>query len=120
MNISVWLQSILIILIGAVGTILFKIGVNNNPAVTFSEPLSVLSFVLSPYIIASLSLFLLGRVLLSLPLKTTDVGKYMFIITPLTLVVTLVMSILIFNERINMRETMGILLTIAGVILPGS
>ena len=44
----------------------------------------------------------------------------MFIITPLTLVVTLVMSILIFNERINMRETMGILLTIAGVILPGS
>ena len=120
MNISDWLQSILIILIGAVGTILFKIGVNNSPTVTFSEPLSVLSFVLSPYIIASLSLFLLGRVLLSLPLKTTEVGKYMFIITPLTLVATLALSILIFNEKVNMRETMGILLTIAGVILLGS
>ena len=120
MNLTAWLQSILIILVGAVGTILFKIGVNKNPAVAFSEPLSVLSFILSPYIIASLTLFLLGRVLLSLPLKTTEVGKYMFIITPLTLVATLAMSILIFNERINLRETVGILLTIAGVLILSS
>ena len=120
MNLSAWLQSILIILVGVVGTILFKIGVNKSPAITFSEPVSVLSFVLSPYIIASLSLFLLGRVLLSLPLKTTDVGKYMFIVTPLTLVATLAMSILIFKESVNMKETLGILLTIAGVLLLGS
>ena len=44
----------------------------------------------------------------------------MFIITPLTLVATLAVSILLFNERINLRETVGILLTIAGVLILNS
>ena len=120
MNLTIWMQSIVIILVGTVGTILFKIGVNRTPGISFNEPLTIVKFVFSPYIVISLALFLLGRVLLSLPLKTIDVGKYMFLITPLTLVATLVLSIFFLEESLNLKELLGILLTITGVLFIGS
>ena len=119
MNLTVWIQSFLIILIGAVGTILFKIGVNITPSISFTEPLSISQFIFSPYIVISFTYFLLGRILLALPLKTTDVGKYMFIITPLTLVTTLAFSYLIFKETITLKQLVGVLLTLSGVVLLG-
>ena len=119
MNLTTLIQSILLVAIGAVGTILFKMGVDQTQGIIFSDPVTIVNFVLSPYILVSLVLFMLGRILLSIPLESTDVGKYMFILTPLTLVAILALSNLLLNEPINMKQTFGIGLIIAGVYLLG-
>ena len=117
MNPTTWIQSILLVTIGAVGTILFKIGVDQTQGITVSDPVTIFKFIFSPYIFVSLSLFMLGRILLSIPLESADVGIYMFILTPLTLVATLALSNLLLNEPINLKQIIGIALILSGVLL---
>ncbi len=117
MNPTTWIQSILLVTIGAVGAILFKIGVDQTQGITVSDPVTIFKFIFSPYIFVSLSLFMLGRILLSIPLESADVGKYMFILTPLTLVATLALSNLLLNEPINLKQIIGIALILSGVLL---
>jgi len=114
-----WIQTVGIVLAGSVGSILFKFGVDRYHGINLIDPFELVRFVFSPYIFLSLALFMLGRVLMSLPLQSVDVGKYMFILTPLTLVATLGLSSLVLKESVNMKQMAGIALSLMGVYLLG-
>jgi len=119
MNLMFWSQSMGVVILGAVGTVLFKVGVNQYPEINLTDPLSILKFILSPYIFLSLAILLLGRVLTSLPLQSVDVGKYMLILTPLTLIATLALSNLVLGESVNAKQMVGIVISLIGVYLLG-
>ncbi|MEM2876282.1 MAG: hypothetical protein QXL67_04970 [Candidatus Bathyarchaeia archaeon] len=120
MDLTFWLQSLAIIVFGTLGSLLFKLGVNEFGEI---NPLSItcwLRLVFTPAIFFGLVCLWLSRLLFSLPLSKIGVGKFSAFIIPLNVIAIVIASIIVFGEQFKTREIIGIVLGLIGIILIGS
>lgn len=103
---------------GTVGLILFKIGINKHGDINLNI-LSLFKLVSNPYILGSLGLMFFGRMLHSIPLSKYDIGKFSLILTPLSLIVTIVSGVILFGESYTIIQLIGMVLGLIAVWMMG-
>ena len=118
MKLELALQLAAIIVVGTVGNLLYKHGVDAgalNPLTTNH----LIRFVFSPVVFASLCLMFLGRLLWALPLRTAGVGYLAIVIAPVSIAVLVVASHLLLKETFTTPQVAGIVLALGSLMLMG-
>lgn len=115
-----WLQSLVILILGTLGALLFQYGVNQVGAINPWDVTSWVRLVFTPGIFFGLFSLMLSRILWSLPLTKMGIGKYSALIIPLNIIAITVSSAIIFKESINIKQVIGILLGFIAVFLISS
>ena len=123
--VNLWIEILVIVLIGTVGNCLFKIGTDG-----FGE-LSFKSFFTREFfekaftsrfgwiIFVSLIVNFVSRVLVMSPLSKGKYGIVWSLLTPLGIVFSIFTGYLLFHETYTIRELLGVALTIFSVWLMG-
>lgn len=122
---NIWVEALIIVLIGAVGNCLFKVGTDG-----FGE-LSFKSFFTKEFfekaftsrfgwiIFVSLIINFVSRVLVMSPLSKGKYGIVLSLLTPLGIVFSIGAGYFLFHETYTIRELLGVALAIASVWLMG-
>ena len=83
------------------------------------EDVFAMRYLFSPIVFGALALMFVSRFLVGVPLSVTGLGRLSSITTSLMLIATTVSSILLFNERFDVRIITGILMSVVAVVLLG-
>ena len=119
MKLELALQLAAIIVVGTVGNLLYKHGVDAADGLNpFTLP-HVARFLFSPGVFAALSLMFLGRLLWALPLRTAGVGYLAIVIAPASIAVLVVASHLLLKETFTTPQVAGIVLALGSLMLMG-
>jgi multidrug transporter EmrE-like cation transporter len=123
--VNLWLEIIIIVLIGTCGNLLFKMGTDG-----FGE-LSFQSFITKEFfekaftskfgwiIFGSLIINFLSRVLIMSPLSKGKYGITWSLLTPLGILFSMISGYIIFHETYTYREMLGVAMAIFSVWLMG-
>lgn len=120
MDAAFWIQSITIVLFGTIGALLFKLGVNQVGAINPWDMGCWVRLVFEPATFFGLLCLFLSRLLFSLPLSKTGIGKFSALIIPLNIIAIAVSSAIVFREQFGYREIAGIALGLIAITLIGS
>lgn len=120
MDAAFWVQSITIVLFGTIGALLFKLGVDQVGEINPWDISCWVRLVFKPATFFGLLCLLLSRLLFSLPLSRTGIGKFSALIIPLNIIAIAVSSAILFREQFRYREIVGITLGLIAVTLIGS
>ncbi len=120
MDEAFWVQSITIVVFGTLGSLMFKHGVNQVGEVNPWEIGSWVRLVFKPATFFGLLCLFLSRLLFSLPLGKTGIGKFSALIIPLNIMAIAVSSAIVFREQFGYREIAGIVLGLIAITLIGS
>ncbi len=115
-----WLQSIVIIIFGTIGALLFQLGVNQIGSV---DPWSIkywIKLVFTPAIFFGLASLMFSRLLFSLPMSKMGIGKFSALIIPLNIIAIAISSAIIFKEPFETKQIIGIALGLIAIILIGA
>jgi len=115
-----WLQSIVIIIFGTIGALLFQLGVNQIGSV---DPWSIkywIKLVFTPAIFFGLASLMFSRLLFSLPMSKMGIGKFSALIIPLNIIAIAISSAIIFKEPFETKQIIGIALGLIAIILIGT
>lgn len=117
MDVRFWIQTVIIILLGTTGALLFKLGVDQAGGLQ-GKPVSFwIEFLFTPVVFIGLAFLFFSRLLWSLPLSEIGIGRYVMIVTPLNLLLIAILSYIFFNETLTLKDYVGILLALIGVFL---
>ena len=120
---NLWLEILIIVLIGTVGDCIFKIGTDGFGELSFKSFLTkefwVKAFTskFGWIIVVSLMINFISRVLTMSPLSKEKYGIVWSLRIPLGIVLSIVTGYLIFHETYTVRELIGVSLAIASVWL---
>jgi multidrug transporter EmrE-like cation transporter len=124
-----WLEVAVITIITIVGSVLYKVGVDQMGKMDFSifmthigsvpvpDIIRIMKVIWNPYISIALICMFVGRLLYSAPLSTTGLGKLVAIITPLTIAGTVLASRVFFKEDMGALQYVGVVLSLVAVYL---
>ena len=122
---NLWLEIMIIVLIGTFGNMLFKIGTDGFGELSFQSFLTKEFFekaFTSKFgwiIFGSLIVNFLSRVLIMSPLSKGKYGITWSLLTPLGILLSMVMGYFIFHETYTYREMFGVVMAIVSVWLMG-
>ena len=122
---NLWLEIIIIVLIGTIGNLLFKIGTDGFGELSFQSFLTKEFFekaFTSKFgwiIFVSLVVNFLSRVLIMSPLSKGKYGITWSLLTPLGILFSIVTGYFLFNETYTIREILGVAMAILSVFLMG-
>ena len=122
---NIWIEILLIVVVGTAGNILFKIGTLGFGELSFSSFFTKEFFVkaftskFGWLIFGSLIINFAGRVLIMSPLSREKFGIVFNMLAPLSVIFTIIVGYLVFHETYTVRELIGVLLAIASVWLMG-
>ena len=119
-DLTFWIQSFFIVLFGTIGAILFKFGVNQFGKIEVWDVYCWIRLVFTPAIFFGLVCLFFSRLLFSLPLKRMGVGRFSAIIIPLNIIAIAISSAIVFKEQFKIKEIIGIILGLIGIMLIGS
>ena len=120
---NLWLEMLIIVVIGTVGNCLFKIGTDGFGELTFNS-FFTREFVEKAFtskfgwiIFVSLVINFVSRVLIMSPLSKGKYGVVWSLITPLSIVFSILTGYLLFHESYSSKELLGLGLAIVSVWL---
>lgn len=122
---NLWLEIIIIVLIGTIGNFLFKIGTDGFGELSFQSFLTKEFFekaFTSKFgwiIFVSLIVNFLSRVLIMSPLSKGKYGITWSLLTPLGILFSIVTGYFLFHETYTIREMLGVAMAILSVLLMG-
>lgn len=117
MDVRLWIQTALIIILGTVGALLFKLGVDQAGGLQDKPVFFWIKFLFTPTVFIVLTLLFFSRLLWSLPLSKIGIGKYAMIVTPFNLLLIAILSHIFFKETLSLKDYFGILFALIGVFL---
>ena len=117
MDVRFWIQTVLIIILGTTGALLFKLGVDQAGGLQNKPIFFWIKFLFTPVVFMGLALLFSSRLLWALPLSEIDIGRYAMIVTPLNLLLLAILSHIFFKETLAIKDYVGILFALVGVIL---
>ncbi|UCH37807.1 MAG: hypothetical protein JSV76_01125 [Candidatus Bathyarchaeota archaeon] len=79
-----------------------------------------MNYLFSPIVFTALILMFASRFLNGIPLSVTGLGRLTSLTTPLFVVLTTITSVIVFQESLQIRQIMGILLSTLAVFLLSS
>ena len=120
MDKAFWVQSITIVVFGTLGALMFKHGVNQVGEINPWDIGSWVRLVFEPATFFGLLCLFLSRLLFSLPLSKTGIGKFSALIIPLNIMAIVISSAIVFREQFGYREITGIALGLIAITLLGS
>ncbi|MCK5625501.1 hypothetical protein KAI11_01455 [Candidatus Bathyarchaeota archaeon] len=122
---NLWLEIIIIVLIGTIGNLLFKIGTDGFGELSFQSFLTKEFFekaFTSKFgwiIFVSLVVNFLSRVLIMSPLSKGKYGITWSLLTSLGILFSIVTGYFLFHETYTIREILGVAMAILSVFLMG-
>lgn len=119
MDEAFWVQSISIVVFGTLGALMFKHGVNQVGEINPWDISCWVRLVFKPATFFGLLCLFLSRLLFSLPLSKTGIGKFSALIIPLNIMAIAVSSAIVFREQFGIREVAGIALGLIAITLIG-
>ncbi|MEM3627454.1 MAG: hypothetical protein QXZ25_05450 [Candidatus Bathyarchaeia archaeon] len=117
---EVWGMIVAVSFLGAVGNILLKIGTNKwglIPPQRFLDISFSIQYLFTPSIFIALVILFLGRFLIGSPLSVLGVTQAFVAITVLSLVFTLILEAIVFNQRYDVWTYIGIIIGLASIAL---
>lgn len=117
---EVWGMIVAVSFLGAVGNILLKIGTNKwglIPPQRFLDISFSIRYIFTPSIFIALVILFLGRFLIGSPLSVLGVTQAFVAITVLSLVFTLILEAIVFNQRYDFWTYIGIIIGLASIAL---
>ncbi|MEM2969508.1 MAG: hypothetical protein QXR63_01070 [Candidatus Bathyarchaeia archaeon] len=117
---EVWGMIIAVSFLGAVGNILLKIGTDKwgvIPPQRFLDISFSIRYLFTPSVFIALVILFLGRFLIGSPLSVLGVAQAFVAITVLTLVFTLILEALVFNQRYDVWTYIGIIIGLVSIAL---
>lgn len=122
---NLWLEIFIIVVIGTIGNLLFKIGTDGFGELSFQSFLTK-EFVEKAFtskfgwiIFGSLIVNFLSRVLIMSPLSKGKYGITWSLLTPLGILLSIGTGYFLFHETYTMRELLGVGMAILSVWLMG-
>ncbi len=109
-------QILLITILGTVGSLLFKYGIDRGAEFQLTIP-SIIKFALTPTIFIGLAFMFFSRLYWALPLKTTGLGEVTAILTPVLVATVVIASAIVFKESFTPVQILGILLALVSLVL---
>jgi uncharacterized membrane protein len=117
---EVWGMIVAVSFLGAVGNILLKIGTNKwglIPPQRFLDISFSIRYLFTPSIFIALVILFLGRFLIGSPLSALGVTQAFVAITVLSLVFTLILEAVVFNQRYDVWTYIGIIIGLTSIAL---
>jgi uncharacterized membrane protein len=117
---EVWGMIVAVSFLGAVGNILLKIGTNKwglIPPQRFLDISFSIRYLFTPSIFIALVILFLGRFLIGSPLSALGVTQAFVAITLLSLVFTLILEAVVFNQRYDVWTYIGIIIGLTSIAL---
>jgi drug/metabolite transporter (DMT)-like permease len=111
---------IVVSFLGAVGNILLKIGTDKwgvIPPQRFLDISFSIRYLFTPSVFIALVILFLGRFLIGSPLSVLGVAQAFVAITVLTLVFTLILEAVVFNQRYDVWTYIGIIIGLVSIAL---
>jgi multidrug transporter EmrE-like cation transporter len=105
--------------LGAAAQIFFKLGANSLGSRTLTQVLAnPIPVILNPFLLAAYSLYGINTALLTLALRKGQLSL-LYPVISLTYVWVTLLSMLIFNEQMNVLKAVGLGIVVAGVAVLG-
>jgi hypothetical protein len=117
---EVWGMIVAVSFLGAVGNILLKIGTDKwglIPPQRFLDISFSIRYLFTPSIFIALVILFLGRFLIGSPLSALGVTQAFVAITLLSLVFTLILEAVVFNQRYDVWTYIGIIIGLTSIAL---